>query len=95
VLEIRPLRPGDAPAAASVLAELAGTGRPAGEGDLLTVHVPDEEMVTAAARRLDSAGIPVRHLAVRLPSLDEAFLAITGHHAQPELDDADLEGASR
>ena len=37
-------------------------------------------MVAAAARSLDDAGIPVRHLAVRVPSLDEAFLAITGHH---------------
>jgi oleandomycin transport system ATP-binding protein len=52
--------------------------------------VPDEELVTIAARRLDEAGIPVSHLAVRLPSLDEAFLAITGHRA-----DAELEGAGR
>ena len=53
----------------------------------------DDELVTAAARSLDAAGIPVRHLAVRLPSLDEAFLAITGHRA--ELDAAStLEGAS-
>jgi oleandomycin transport system ATP-binding protein len=48
------------------------------------VPVPDEEMVTVAAANLDAAGIPVRHLAVRLPSLDEAFLAITGHHAELE-----------
>jgi oleandomycin transport system ATP-binding protein len=82
VLEVRPLRPADAVAAVSVLARLAGVDRPATEGDLLTVRVPGEEMVTAAARSLDSAGIPVSHLAVRLPSLDEAFLAITGHHAE-------------
>jgi oleandomycin transport system ATP-binding protein len=50
-------------------------------------------MVTTVARSLDSAGIPVSHLAVRLPSLDEAFLAITGHHA--EAGDAELEGAGR
>jgi oleandomycin transport system ATP-binding protein len=96
VLEVRPLRPADSAAAAAVLAELAGTSEPAAEGDLLTVHVPDEEMVTAAARRLDTAGIPVSHLAVRLPSLDEAFLAITGHHADAALDAAgELEGAGR
>ena len=63
-----------------MLAGLAGAGpSPEVDGDLLTVHVPDEELVTAAAASLDSAGIPVSHLAVRLPSLDEAFLAITGH----------------
>jgi oleandomycin transport system ATP-binding protein len=81
VLEVRPLRPADAAATVSVLAGLAGADRPTAEGDLLTVRVRDEEMVTTVARSLDSAGIPVSHLAVRLPSLDEAFLAITGHHA--------------
>jgi oleandomycin transport system ATP-binding protein len=83
ILEVRPLRAADAPGAARVLAGLAGAGRPGTEGDLLTVPVADEEMVTVAAAGLDAAGIPVRHLAVRLPSLDEAFLAITGHHAEP------------
>jgi oleandomycin transport system ATP-binding protein len=96
VLEVRPLRPDDLPAAASVLGELSGMAHPATEGDLLTVHVPDEAAVTAAARSLDSAGIPVSHLAVRLPSLDEAFLAITGHHSDAASQaGATLEGATR
>jgi oleandomycin transport system ATP-binding protein len=96
VLEVRPLRPGDLAAAASTLAGLAGASQPGVEGELLTMHVPDEEMVTAAARSLDSAGIPVSHLAVRLPSLDEAFLAITGHHAESAVAaDLALEGAAR
>ena len=94
VLEVRPLHEEDAGAAARVLAGLAGAGTPGTEGDLLTVQVPDEELVTAAARSLDSAGIPVSHLAVRLPSLDEAFLAITGRRADPE-SGAELEGAAR
>jgi oleandomycin transport system ATP-binding protein len=84
VLELRPLHTEDVGAAASVLSALPGAGRPAVVDDLLTVHVPDEELVTAAARNLAAAGIPVRRLAVRLPSLDEAFLAITGHHAAGE-----------
>jgi daunorubicin resistance ABC transporter ATP-binding subunit len=96
VLEVVPLRPSDAGTAASVLADLAGAARPTAVGDLLTVQVPDEEQVTAAARNLDAAGIPVRHLAVRLPSLDEAFLAITGHHAGPgQQSTASADGASR
>ncbi len=96
VLEVRPLRPDDLSAVASVLGELVGMSHPAAEGDLLTVHVPDEAAVTAAARSLDSAGIPVSHLAVRLPSLDEAFLAITGHRADAAAETAAaLEGATR
>jgi oleandomycin transport system ATP-binding protein len=95
VLEVRPLRPADAEAASRVLAGLTGAGTPGREDDLLVVHVPDEEQVTAAARALDEAGIPVSHLAVRLPSLDEAFLAITGHRAGPVAADAELDGAAR
>jgi oleandomycin transport system ATP-binding protein len=98
VLEVRPLRPADVRPAAGVLAGLAGAGAPGtvalstGE-DLITVAVPGEAMVTAAAHCLDAARIPVRHLAVRLPSLDEAFLAITGHHALCEADASELDGA--
>jgi oleandomycin transport system ATP-binding protein len=98
VLEVRPLRAADVSAAAGVLGALTGAGAPGtvalGTGDdLITVAVPDEAMVTAAARSLDAARIPVRHLAVRLPSLDEAFLAITGHHALREADASELDGA--
>jgi oleandomycin transport system ATP-binding protein len=95
ILEVRPLRAADTAKAARVLAELAGAGRPGTEGDLLTVPVPDEEMVTVAAAGLEAAGIPVRHLAVRLPSLDEAFLAITGHHAAAREDAAPEAGEAR
>jgi oleandomycin transport system ATP-binding protein len=90
VLEVRPLHPADVGGAATVLADLAGAGRPIVAGDLLTVRVPDDELVAGAARSLDVAGIPVRHFVVRLPSLDEAFLAIT---AQPGAMQKD--GASR
>jgi oleandomycin transport system ATP-binding protein len=98
VLEVRPLHPADIGGAMTVLADLAGAGRPLVAGDLLTVRVPDDELVAVAARNLDVAGIPVRHFVVRLPSLDEAFLAITGQHAgaaagQPGA--ATMEGASR
>jgi oleandomycin transport system ATP-binding protein len=85
VLEVRPLRDADSASAVQVLQELAGAGAATGDDGLITVTAADEELVTAAARSLDARGIPVSHLAVRLPSLDEAFLAITGHHAGQEL----------
>jgi ABC-2 type transport system ATP-binding protein len=37
-----------------------------------------------AVRRLDSAGIEVRGLALRRPSLDDVFLVLTGHAAEEE-----------
>ncbi len=96
VLEVRPLRPADALPAAQVLRDLAGTGAATAADGLITVTVPNEELVTAAARSLDARGIPVSHLAVRLPSLDEAFLAITGHHAGAAAQAGhELTGASR
>jgi oleandomycin transport system ATP-binding protein len=83
VLEVRPLDPADVGGAAQVLAGLVSGGTsPTVAADLLTVRVPDDELVAAAARNLDVAGIPVRHFVVRLPSLDEAFLAITGQRAE-------------
>jgi oleandomycin transport system ATP-binding protein len=94
VLEVRPLRSGDAARAMTELGRLTGAGQPAARDGLITVHVPDEDMVTAAARSLDAAAIPVRHLAVRLPSLDEAFLEITGHYAGADAAPM-LAGASR
>ena len=98
VLEVRPLHTADVAAAATVLGGLAGAGTPAMADDLLTVRVPDDALVAAAARNLDVAGIPVRHFVVRLPSLDEAFLAITGQHSEAAAarpDSVATEGASR
>jgi oleandomycin transport system ATP-binding protein len=77
VLEVRPLRPDDRAATARALARLAGAAPEVSDG-LLTVRVADEEMVTAVARELGEAGLPVARLDVRRPSLDEAFLALTG-----------------
>ena len=35
-------------------------------------------------RSLDAAGVEVRGLALRRPSLDDVFLALTGHAAEEE-----------
>jgi ABC-2 type transport system ATP-binding protein len=39
------------------------------------------ETLTVAARRLDEAGVRLEDLALRRPSLDDVFLALTGHRA--------------
>jgi oleandomycin transport system ATP-binding protein len=41
-------------------------------------------MVPAVVRRLDDAGIVAAELNLRLPSLDEVFLTLTGHRAEDE-----------
>jgi hypothetical protein len=51
---------------------------------LLSVPVDDAEALPTVVRRLHEDGIAVTELALRLASLDEVFLALTGHPAQEE-----------
>ena len=47
----------------------------------LTAPVGDPDVLAAVARALHLAGIEVAELELRLPSLDEVFLALTGDRA--------------
>jgi oleandomycin transport system ATP-binding protein len=44
-------------------------------------------MLAAVVRRLDDENIAAAELGLRLPSLDEVFLTLTGHPAQDEGDE--------
>jgi oleandomycin transport system ATP-binding protein len=46
---------------------------------LVTSRVDEPALLPAVVRRLDLAGVATAELALRLPSLDEVFLALTGH----------------
>jgi len=48
---------------------------------LVMATVSDPAMAAAVVRRLDDAGIVAAELTLRLPSLDEVFLTLTGHPA--------------
>jgi oleandomycin transport system ATP-binding protein len=78
------------PQVAELVATVAGI-RPEVMTDtgLVTAAVSDPAMLPAIVRLLDDAGIVAAELALRLPSLDEVFMNLTGHPAQD--DDADLE----
>ncbi|MGH8909187.1 MAG: ATP-binding cassette domain-containing protein [Egibacteraceae bacterium] len=83
-LEIRPHDPSRLDDVAAALAALTG-GVPAVDRDaqLVGVAVDDTFLIAAAVRRLDDAGIAVADLALRRPSLDDVFLHLTGHKAEP------------
>jgi ABC-2 type transport system ATP-binding protein len=52
--------------------------------------------IAEAVRRLDEAGVGIDDIAVRRPTLDDVFLRLTGHAAEPEGEEAELqEAASR
>ena len=76
----------DAEAAACAAAALAGmTGdQPQVDGDAVRVTVDSASgAVMEAARRLDRAGIAADDIGVRRPTLDDVFLSLTGHAAEP------------
>ncbi|HET9139661.1 ATP-binding cassette domain-containing protein [Actinophytocola sp.] len=79
-LQVRPTQAGDLGTIATILHELTGTAPNSDEEtNLLTVPVTDPMLLSAVVRRLDDWGLTVDELALRLPSLDDVFLALTGH----------------
>lgn len=84
-LQVRPNHLADLPAVRTMLAELTGVDpNTDDDGGLLTTPADDPVLLSALVRRLDEAGITADELALRLPSLDEVFLALTGKHADEE-----------
>ncbi|NIH86793.1 ATP-binding cassette domain-containing protein [Amycolatopsis granulosa] len=82
-MQVRPSARGDFEAVARILTELTGAepGRDHDAG-LLTAPVGDPVLLSTVVRKLDEAGITADELALRLPSLDEVFLALTGKPAE-------------
>jgi len=61
-----------------------GDGAPAVDGTRIGIRVGNRgsQLLLDVVRRLDTTGIDVSGLAVRRPSLDDVFLALTGHAAE-------------
>ncbi|MET7278357.1 ATP-binding cassette domain-containing protein [Kribbella sp. NPDC005582] len=93
-LDVRPSEPAHLERVAAIVAEAVGV-RPSVDvvNALVSAPVTDGTALPVVVRRLDEAGIAVTELALRLPSLDEVFLALTGHAAEEQ--PAVLEGANR
>jgi oleandomycin transport system ATP-binding protein len=87
VLEARPVDPADLAAVEKILSSFAvGDEGAYNDGQLVTVSIAERSALGQAVRRLDEEGIVVEDLSLRRPSLDEVFLAITGHLAEDEPD---------
>jgi ABC-2 type transport system ATP-binding protein len=84
-LEVTLAGDADAERAIDVLAPLGDGDRPVADGAHVTVAVARRTgAIAAAVRSLDSAGIDVEDLALRRPTLDDVFLALTGKRAEEE-----------
>jgi oleandomycin transport system ATP-binding protein len=81
---VRPTELADMDRAAAIVESVVGTtpSRHTDDVGLLSVPVDDEDAFTAVVMRLKQEQIRVTELALRLASLDEVFLALTGHDAQ-------------
>ncbi|WP_214415375.1 ATP-binding cassette domain-containing protein [Sphaerisporangium fuscum] len=81
VLQVRPTREGHLTLVGEVIAEIVGD-RPQLSGGEATVNIKDPAVVPAIVRRLDDLGVVAAELSLRKSSLDEVFLALTGHRAE-------------
>ena len=73
--------PADAAAALAPMSE----EEPEIDGHLVAIRVAREDgTIMEAVRRLDGAGVNADDVAVREPTLDDVFLALTGHEAEFE-----------
>jgi oleandomycin transport system ATP-binding protein len=88
-VEVRPIDRSRAGEVAAIVAEIAGT-TPVHDsgGDLVAAPVPGGcsagATLSAVAGRLEAAAIEVAEMGIRLASLDEVFLALTGQPAIAE-----------
>jgi oleandomycin transport system ATP-binding protein len=89
VLQAQPAEPADLPAVERILTAFGqGDEGVYNDGQLVMVRIDDRSAIGQAFRRLDDADIAIDDLSLRRPSLDEVFLAVTGHVAEgDELED--------
>jgi oleandomycin transport system ATP-binding protein len=82
-LDVRPAERGQLPRASAIVGEVLGTAAvPAEHDGAVTVPLAPgssgTDVLAALSRRLSQAGIEVTELGLRLASLDEVFLSLTG-----------------
>jgi ABC-2 type transport system ATP-binding protein len=83
-LDVRLEDPTDADRAVMALADF-GEGRPTCED--VVVHLPIRRrsgVIAEAVRRLDDADVGIDDISIRRPTLDDVFIALTGHAAEDE-----------
>jgi ABC-2 type transport system ATP-binding protein len=81
-LDVRLSDASDADTAISALAEMC-LDRATAEGDLVHAPVrPRSGVIPEAVRKLDEAGVGIDDISLHRPTLDDVFIALTGHAAE-------------
>jgi len=94
-IEVRPVDRFRAGEVAELVTRLTGeTPEVRTETGLVTATAVDPAVLAELVQQLSQRGIVAAELALRLPSLDEVFLALTGHPAEDQTDDENDEPSS-
>jgi oleandomycin transport system ATP-binding protein len=80
------------PRVVTAVADITGVRPDVDSTSLVMAAVSDPGMAAALVRRLDDEGITAAELTLRLPSLDEVFLTLTGHRAEDDAAGTTAEG---
>jgi ABC-2 type transport system ATP-binding protein len=95
-LHLRLADPGQAPhAREAIRAVLAVDAIPSPEGGCITAPIDEPDRVADLLMALRDRGIKLAGLSMHKPTLDQVFLAITGHETQPQGDREEEEKAVR
>jgi oleandomycin transport system ATP-binding protein len=83
-LEVRPADPSRIEDVRAILGAIADAPPESPGRGVLSVPVEGDAALGMAVQRLGAAGIAVTELSLHLPSLDEVFFTLTGHHTDTE-----------
>jgi ABC-2 type transport system ATP-binding protein len=93
-LEVRLEEPAQAETAVEALAAMCQE-RPEAVDGMVRMQVRGHKGTIAdAVRRLDGVGVAVDDIAIRRPTLDDVFIVLTGHAAEPESEDGEREAVA-
>jgi ABC-2 type transport system ATP-binding protein len=93
-LDVKLEDPADADAAIAALAEMC-LDRATADGAIVHAPVrPRHGVIPEAIRKLDAAGVVVDDIALHRPTLDDVFIALTGHAAEEEVPEQEKEAAA-
>jgi oleandomycin transport system ATP-binding protein len=96
VLEVSPADQADLGAVAALLAGRTDSAPViSAESGMVTAQVSDGRLLPELVRELDDRGIELAEFALRKASLDEVFLALTGHPADDDRQVPELNGSNR
>jgi ABC-2 type transport system ATP-binding protein len=87
-LEVKLVQPAEAETAVAALAAMCQEPPVAQDGVVrMQVREKRNGIIAEAVRRLDGVGVGIDDIAVRRPTLDDVFIVLTGHAAEPESED--------